>query len=271
MITRRVLLAALAPRPRWPFAFSFKGYPNWPLERAFAFTAQLGYTGVELFEPAKVDAAEANRLAKKFKLPVLTIMEDLRLTGDADGQLRQLESSLQLARKIGKPLIETVVGGKPEEWAALRPQFLERLKGWARLADKYRVDVAIKAHIGSALHFPQDAAGLCKEVGSRYIRINYDYSHFQLQGLEFEESLRAALPYIAMVHIKDWTGTREKFRFALPGEGTIDYAAYAALLRRVNYRGPIVVEVSTHVLQKPDYNPESAARFVAEGVMTKFS
>ncbi|HEU0124260.1 MAG TPA: sugar phosphate isomerase/epimerase family protein [Bryobacteraceae bacterium] len=270
MITRRALLAALAQRTHWPFAYSFKGYPQWPLEKAFSLTAQLGYTGVELFEPAKVDATEARRLAAKHKLPIVAIMEDLRLTGDAAAHLRQLESSCKLSAQIGRPLIETVVGGKPEEWTQLRPQFLERLKPWAVLAEKYKVVVAIKAHIGSALHLPEDAAGLCREINSPYLKINYDYSHFQLQGLDLETTLKAALPYIAMVHIKDWTGTRDKFRFALPGEGSIDYTAYAALLRRLNYRGPIVVEVSAHVLQRPGYNPENAARFVADTVLPKF-
>lgn len=271
MITRRTLLAALAARQTWPFAFSFKGYPGWPLEKAFAFTARLGYTGVELFEPAKIDPAEARRCSANSKLPILTIMEDLKLTGDESAYLAQLESSCKLAAQIGRPLIETVVGGKPSEWEQLRPQFLERLKPWANLAERYKVPVAIKAHIGSALHLPQDAAGLCREVGSPYLKINYDYSHFQLQGLALEETIRAAFPYIAMIHIKDWTGTPEKFRFALPGQGTIDYTAYVALLRRLDYRGPIVVEVSAHVLQTPGYDPEAAARFVAETVLPKFS
>ena len=177
---------------------------------------------------------------------------------------------MKLATQIGNPLIETVVGAKPEDWPAIRPQFLQRLKPWANLAEKYRIDVAIKAHIGSALHLPEDAAGLCLEVGSKRIKINYDYSHFQLQRLALEQTLKAALPHIGMVHIKDWTGTPEKFRFALPGEGLIDYTKYAALLHKLNYQGPIVVEVSTHVLQAPNYNPESAARFVAETVLPIF-
>jgi len=270
MITRRALLASLAARPRWPFAFSFKGYPDWPLEKAFALTAQLGYTGAELFDPNRINAAEVRSLVRKHKLPVLTIMEDLRLTGDEAAHLRQLESTCRLAAQIGRPLIETVAGGKPEEWASLRQQFARRLKPWAALAEKYRVTVAIKAHIGSALHLPEDAAALCKETGSSRLKINYDYSHFQLQGLPLAGSLQAALPHIAMIHIKDSTGAPPSHRFTLPGQGSIDYSAYAALLGNAGYRGPIVVEVSTHVLQAPDYNPEAAARFVATAVLPKF-
>ena len=170
---------------------------------------------------------------------------------------------MRLSQRLGRPLIETVVGGQPAEWPALRAPFLERLREWARMAERYKVPVAIKAHIGSALHLPEDAAGLCAEIGSRYLRLNYDYSHFQLQGLDLETTLRAALPYAAMIHIKDSVGVPPKHRFVLPGEGRIDYAAYTALLRRMAYRGPVVVEVSTHVLQQPGFDPEAAARKVA--------
>ena len=270
-MTRRALLALLAAKPGWPFGFSLKGFPGWPLERCFALCAELGFTGVELFEPERVDAATARKLSRKYRLPILSIMENLRLTGDEAAYLRQLESSLRLAAQTGKPIVETVVGGKPEEWPAIRPQFIARLQPWARLAEKYKVPVAIKAHIGSALHLPTHAAGLCQEIGSRYLKITYDFSHFQLQGLALPASLDAALPYIAMIHIKDSTGTPDKFRFALPGEGSIDYAAYAALLRQRGYAGPVVVEVSTHVLERPGFDAESAARFVAATVLQKFT
>lgn len=271
VITRRALLSLLAARPPRPFAFSFKGYPHWPLEKAFALTAELGYTGVELFDPAKMNAAEVRQLSRKHKLPVISIMEDLKLTGDEAVHLARLESSLKLAQEIGRPIVETVVGAKPEEWPAMRPQFLARLKPWAALAEKYKTVVAIKAHIGSALHLPDQAAALCREINSPFLKLNYDYSHFQLQGLELRDSLKTALPHIAMIHIKDSTGTPPNHRFTLPGQGSIDYAQYAALLQEFKYHGPIVVEVSTHVLQEPNYNPETAARFVAKNVLPKFA
>jgi len=270
MITRRAVLSLLAARPSRPFAFSFKGYPNWPLEKAFALTAQLGYSGVELFDPAKVSAAEVRRFSRKYRLPIISIMEDLKLTGDEAAHLARLESSLKLAKEIGRPIVETVVGAKPEEWPAIRPQFMARLKPWAALAEKHKTVVAIKAHIGSALHLPEQAAGLCREINSPFLKLNYDYSHFQLQNLQLEDTLKIALPHIAMIHIKDSTGALPNHRFTLPGKGAIDYAQYAALLETLRYTGPVVVEVSTHVLQTPNYNPEAAARFVAENVLPKF-
>ena len=45
-----------------------------------------------------------------------------------------------------------------------------------------------------ALHLPEDAAAICRELASPRIKINYDYSHFQLQNLDLETTLKAALP-----------------------------------------------------------------------------
>jgi len=285
-MTRRTWLAfalpALAAKEKaYGLAYSLKGFPKWPLERSFALCSELGYNGVELFvgsqqdhEAGKLDVPALRRLVKQHRLPVVTLMEDLRLTGDDQPlQLQHLEASLKLAREIDSrnpPIIETVVGGRPDEWAKLMPLFLERLSPWARLAEKYKVPVAIKPHIGSALHLPEDGAALCRQIGSRFLKLNYDFSHFQLQGLGLEASIRSELPFIGMVHIKDSIGQVPKFRFALPGEGTIDYQAYVAILRKLSYTGPIVVEVSTQVLQRPDFNPESSARFVATKVLPIF-
>jgi inosose dehydratase len=274
----RVLAAKTEP---YGLAFSLKGFPKWPLEKAFAVCAQLGFNGVELFvgpkqehEAGKLDIPALQALVRKHRLPVVTLMEDLRLNGDGQpGQLEHLEASLRLARQIDPrrpPLIETVVGGRANEWEQLRPLFLERLVPWARLAEKHRVVVAIKPHIASALHLPADGALLCDKIGSRYLKLNYDFSHFQLQGLALEASLRAELPHIAMIHIKDSTGLAPNHRFALRGEGNIDYRAYVSTLRKLNYSGPIVVEVSAHVLQRPGFDPETAARFVSSKVLPIF-
>ena len=270
-MTRRVLLAGLIPHSKTaPFAYSFKGFPGWTLEKSFAFAKQLGYTGVELFEPRKALAIEVREMIGKHKLPVVSLMEDLRLTGDEKLSLDQLEQSLRLAKEIGRPMVETIVGGKPPEWPQLKEQFEKRLKKWTDRAEKHKVVVAVKAHIGSALHTPKDAAELCKKMKSKYCRLNFDYSHFQLQGMQLAESLDAALPFAAMVHIKDSVGDAAKYRFVLPGAGSIDYTAYVRELAARKYSGPVVVEVSTHVLQEKTFDAEAAARFVAERVMEKF-
>jgi inosose dehydratase len=61
------------------------------------------------------------------------------------------------------------------------------------------------------------------------------------------------------IHVKDTTGVANKVQFLLPGEGRTDYRLYAALLRKFRWSGPVVVEVSAMVFNRPGYDPKMAA------------
>ena len=74
------------------------------------------------------------------------------------------------------------------------------------------------------------------------------------------ETLDALLPHTAFIHVKDALGDATKVQFALPGEGTIDYADYFRRLKASNWAGSVCVEVSGQVFGKPGYDPIAAAK-----------
>jgi len=90
--------------------------------------------------------------------------------------------------------------------------------------------------------------------------VAYDYSHFELQGIGMEESMKLLLPRTRFIHVKDSTGDAAKFQFLLPGEGRTDYVTYFALLREHAFTGPVCVEVSGQIFNKPGYDPVAAAQ-----------
>ena len=92
------------------------------------------------------------------------------------------------------------------------------------------------------------------------MKLAYDFSHYQLRGLDLGKTLAALLPHSAFIHVKDAIGDAGKFQFALPGEGTIDYADYFRRLKAANWSGSICVEVSGQVFGKPGYDPIAAAK-----------
>lgn len=251
-----------------------------PIETALKTCADIGYRDVEPAllegfdtEPTKLSWArrqEVRRLLDSLGLHVPAVMENIRPVVDEKTQHANLEKIARAAELAHawtatgasrKPVIETVLGGKPEEWKAFRKPLLAGLRIWADAARKSDVVIAIKAHIAGAMHTPEDTVDVVRELNSPHIRAVYDFSHFERQGMDLEKSIRTLLPETVFIHVKDGRGKPGgKFEFLLPGEGETDYVKYFRILRERNYSGSVTVEVSAQIHQKPGYDPAAAAR-----------
>jgi sugar phosphate isomerase/epimerase len=184
--------------------------------------------------------------------------------------LDRLKLAVELARDLASsmtdtdarhvPLVETILGGKPGEFDKVKAQLVEQLGAWAKVAADARVVVAVKAHFGNATQRPEQLLSLLDAVNSPWLKAAYDYSHFQLQDLDLAETMDALLPRSAFIHVKDTHRADGKWRFLLPGEGSIDYVAFGRQVKQSPYRGDIVVEVSGQVFSQPGYDPLAAAR-----------
>ena len=266
-----------APPARIGFGFSLYGMRSLKVAEALKVCADIGYSGVELAclkdwpcdaaVLTKADRATLLSQLNDLALDLPSLMENLGLAvPDAQHQtnLERLKAVCELAHDLAPtelPVIETVLGGKPTEWESLRDKMVVALKDWERVAASHKTVVAIKAHISGALHTPQDAKWLVQQIDSPWIRLVYDYSHFQRQKLDLKESLTAMIRETVFVHIKDNLTTDGKTEFALPGDARdIDYAEYLTLLRNGGYRGAVVVEVSAQVSGKSGYDPVAAAK-----------
>jgi sugar phosphate isomerase/epimerase len=259
------------------FGFSLYGMRSLKVADALKLCADIGYSGVELacLKDWPCDAAVMtmeDRAAVRSQLNDLALdlpclMENLGLAvPDAlhQSNLERLKAACNLAHDLAPaepPLIESVLGGKPSEWESLRDKMVVALGDWERVASSHKTVVAIKAHISGALHTPQDAMWLVEQINSPWIRLVYDYSHFQRQQLTLKDTLATMIRETVFVHIKDNITRDGKTEFALPGDaGDIDYVEYLTLLRNGGYRGAMVVEVSAQVSGKPGYDPVAAAK-----------
>lgn len=256
--------------------FSLYGMKTLSLDQALKTCAEIGYRNVELTlnpgyptEPKLLSAGARKALRDNLaslKLDISGLMLNLSLTVDDQVHTKNLDI-LKEAAQFGcdllspaKPVIETVLGGKPLEWDTVKDRMVERLKEWASVAEKTEVLLAVKAHVGSAVNTPERLMWLLQKVDSKAVKAAYDYSHFKLQGIGLEDSLKALLPHTRFIHVKDAAGDAKKFQFLLPGDGDTDYAVYFELLRKHGYKGPVVVEVSGQVFNKPGYDPVAAAK-----------
>lgn len=256
--------------------FSLYGMKTLPLSQALKTCAEIGYSNVEIAlnagyptEP-KVFTAEARQATARqladLKLDVPCLMVNISTTVDDKvhaQSLQTLRDAAQVARDLNPakpPIIETVLGGKPATWEEQKSGMAERLQSWAETAEKEKTTIAIKAHVGSAVNSPQRLLWLLDQVKSPAIQVAYDYIHFELQGIDMEESMKLLLPRTKFIHVKDSVGEPGEFQFLLPGEGRTDYVKYFTALKQHGYQGPVVVEVSGQVFNKPGYEPIAAAK-----------
>jgi inosose dehydratase len=267
---------ALAAESGIDLGFSLYGMKSLALDEALRVCSEIGYRNVELAlnagfptEPKSLDQAARRHLREQLdlrRLSVSALMVNMSLTVDDAAHARNLDA-IKDAGKLGRdlypdraPLIETVLGGKPAEWDASKEKMAGRLRDWADTASAAGVVIALKAHVGSAVNSPERLLWLLGQTHSSSLCVAYDFSHYELAGMTLEESLRPLIGQTRFIHVKDAAGDSKKFQFLLPGQGRTDYSAYFKLLKSLNYRGPVVVEVSAQVFNKAGYDPIAAAK-----------
>lgn len=258
------------------FGFTLYGMKKLPLNEALKVCAEIGYDCLELVCMAgwhcapesfsKSERVELSRRLADSQLSVASLMENvspLAETKDRTAVLERLQRACELAHDLSPnlpPVIETVLGGKPAEWDQVRQKMVENLQEWAKVAEAGKTIIALKPHVGGALHTPEGARWLKAQLPSPWLKLAYDFSHFELRALSLQKSLETMLPETAFIHVKDSQGDASKFQFLLPGDGHIDYRDYFRQLKSRRYMGPVVVEVSGQLHTRPDYDGVAAAK-----------
>lgn len=256
--------------------FSLYGMKTLPLEVAMRTCAGIGFSHVEFAlnagyptEPVVFSSdsrVKAAAMLKELRLSLPCMMLHMSLTADDKthaSALALIQSASELGRDLmpdQPPILETVLGGSPTKWEEQKKGMAARLHDWASTAEKSKTVIAIKAHVSSAVNSPDRLLWLLDEVKSPAIQVAYDFSHFELQGIDMEESMKLLLPRTRFIHVKDSVGEASKFQFVLPGSGRTDYVKYFSLLRQNRFVGPVCVEVSGQVFNKPNYDPIAAAK-----------
>lgn len=229
----------------------------------------IGYEAVELVcrpdgqvRPENLDAADRKRLSEavravEFTPPVL--MGGLGPDLDVAEALFRLTADLTFGDDPG--VYTTVVSADPATWDASPEAVCEGMVELADRAAKHNVILAAEAHVGGGLDTPEKAAWLVEAAHHPNLKLNFDISHFAVQGMDMARSVDLCLPHAVWTHVKDgYLDDARNVTFLLPGEGDFDYVKFFGLLaERGGAPCPICVEVSGMVSAKPDYDPWRAA------------
>ncbi len=259
------------------------GYSTYAMKSADVFEAlprirEIGYDAVEIMvadewptAPDKLSADTRERLAalvadQGFPPPVLFGPVDTCASGEKrPAMLERFSKYCTLARDLNfgdEPVVvTTTLGGKGPDWATDKEQIADCLMELADLAAGMDTILTIEPHVGNPLDSPEKAAWLMEYTNHAHLKLNFDYSHFWVQGMDLEQSAKLCLPYSAHIHIKDGVMEDEKVKFLLPGNGELNLKAYLQLLHDAGVRVPVTAEVSGMVSNAPGYDPWEAAKF----------
>jgi len=254
------------------------GMPRVPIDKALKFLNEQGFDAIELtvlpnYTTAadRLDAGERRRIRDLFAaygltMPAVAAHRSL-LDEDSDAHrenMRVLKQAVDLCAEWsdgrGMPVLDTVLGGAPEDWEPRLDFICERVGKLVDYAAARGVVIGMEAHVGSALDTAEKSVQLVETMASPYLGLNFDISHFDVLGMSIEEAVRLMAPHAVHTHVKDQRGRAPDFEFLVPGEGDFDFVAYLRAMHAAGYEGSITAEVSHMVQRRPGYDPfESAA------------
>jgi sugar phosphate isomerase/epimerase len=258
--------------PPFKYAICNETFVDWPLDRAFAFAAECGYTGVEIAPftiancvtdiPAK-RRTEVRRLAEQNHLDVVGLhwllakTNGLHLTSpDAAVRRKTSEYVGQLARFCAELGGKIMVFGSPQQrnlapgmsQAEGMKHATEVLQAAMPACEKADVTIALEPLTPAETNFlttAADGAALMDMVGSPQCRLHLDCKAMASEGSN--EKGGAAFYWIpelihkyrkVFVHFHVNDPNRQG-----PGFGKLDFVPILKALRDVDYRGWVSVEV----------------------------
>lgn len=258
------------------FAFGTYGMKSLTTARALGVCAKIGYDGIELAlmpgwptQPGlltKQHRSEIRQQLADLRLTVPSLLENLSCLGTDEQHrinLQKLKHATELAHDLSPsspPSVQSTTGGTVAEWEQSKHRLAKQISDFAKIGESTRTVVCFKPHVAQAVHDADRAVWLHRQVGSRWLKIVYDYSHLFLEGLTLANSLKQLLPIAHHLQIKDSRGTPEKYEYLLPGDGQTNYVELFSILKNAHFSGFVGVEVSAMVHNKPGYDPEATAR-----------
>ena len=243
------------------------------LYRGMQSIKELGYRGVELslLDSQAIDQNRVLQNIRELGLEVYAIAtgqtyytDGFSLYGPTEEKrqmtIERLKGHIDFASRLNSTVI---IGGIRGTIDAQGPTFDElqekgslALKACVRYAEKKGIILLlepINRYETNVVNTLAEGSDVIKKIGSTHLKLLPDTFHMNIEERSLEESIVSAGAAIGYMHLAD--SNRQA-----PGRGHIDFSRIVSALKKINYSGPIGVEV----LPLPDdYNAaEQAIRYL---------
>ena len=224
-------------------------FGGFDMETAFKWTRTCGYDGIEISaidgmsEHLVLDrwrqiAPQIRELSRRYELPLLAMEQPSQ-------DPAKMETAMRAAAEIGIPIINCGPGGRSNDEASLQ-QSIDSLGKLAERAAHYGIVLCFKAHVGQAVYNTPTTLRVLEAIQSPALGLDMDPSHIHRANEDPVEALRAVLPRIRHVHIRDCKGRQQNPgtpQLQANGRGDINLLGYIRVLHEAGYTGPLDLEI----------------------------
>jgi sugar phosphate isomerase/epimerase len=157
----------------------------------------------------------------------------------------RLLKAFEAAAEIGIPVVNIGPGGKSGVEEDFQRQ-TDMMANMAAKAEEFGVTLCCKAHVGASIFDTPTTLRAMEKVTSPAFGIDMDPSHIHRAGENPAEALKAVLPRVRHIHIRDCLGPGPSPgapRDQACGRGDIDLWAYCKVMVEGGYDGPVCLEV----------------------------
>lgn len=213
--------------------------------------ADLGFRGVEMWPWRGKDLDAIAKALKETDVQLVQFTAwgfspGLNDPKNHDAFVGEIEASCEVAKRLGVPMM-TVVAGNDQPGmtqAQMHQHVIDGLKRAAPIAEKHGITLILEPmnvrvdHKGHCLYGSPDAVRICKAVGSKHVKINWDLYHMQISEGDLCGRMRDGFDEIAYLQLAGHPGRHE------PGTGEVHYNRVLEAAWELGYRGWVGLECS---------------------------
>jgi len=245
------------------FAICNETFQDWPFEKAFAFAAECGYTGVEIApftiteyvtDISPTRRAEVRKQAEAAGLEVVGLhwllakTEGLYMTStESDVRKKTADYFAELARLCAELGGKVLVCGSPQQRNLLPGVTPEQATGYATevfqavapTLEETGIVLALEPLAPTETDFmlrAADAVALAERIGSPQVRLHLDCKAMSSESTPIPQLIADNRQHLAHFHANDPN-------LQGPGFGDLDFVPILKALRDIDYDGWVSVEV----------------------------
>ncbi len=226
--------------------------------------ASLGFPAVEFWPYEGKDIDATAKLCDELNLEIAQFtawgfVPGMNDPKNHDKLAAKIEEACRVAKRLRCPKM-CVVGGNDQPGmtqAQMHENIITGLKRVAPIAEEHQVMLILEPmnirvdHKGHCLYGSPAAVRICREVNSKYVKINWDLYHMQISEGDLCGHLKEGFDQIGYLQLADHPGRHE------PGTGEVFYPRVLRQAHELGYRGYVGLECT------PATTELAAARAVA--------